>query len=92
MAEVILLEGLGICEHCGALITTWEILEKAQEGWDCPHCKNLLTRKSFGYKTDGSRFGWVGPDGKWTTEKPKKDFCLGDWKIIVLNAKPALSV
>lgn len=84
---VFLLVGLGLCEHCGALLSIEGMPAEAMDAkWNCPKCKKELTHKSFGFELIGGKFEkkyWVGPECKWVNEKPKKDFKLGNWDILI---------
>lgn len=87
------LEGLGLCEHCGTLLSIEKIPVEAMDSeWRCPNCDRVLTHLSFGYrKVSGKDFKksqWVGPDGKWTTDKPKEDFVLGELTILARPVFP----
>lgn len=81
------IEGLGLCEHCGVLLTIEDLPADAMDAdWVCPKCKGLLTMRSFGYadeEGEEEQRRYVGPDGKWTDARPEKDFVLGNWKILV---------
>ena len=82
---IVNLAGLGLCEHCGALITMEGLSAEAIDAeWNCPKCGEVLAHESFGYESGkGDKIKWVGPDGKWTTEKPTNDFRLGSWDILI---------
>lgn len=73
---------LGLCEHCGTLLTLKDMPRDIE--WRCPNCYGALTNISFGYeKIDGKweKTRWVGKDKQWTTEKPIGKFKLGNWFI-----------
>lgn len=82
----ILLEALGLCEHCGILLTAHDMsADSIDADWACPKCGKLLTEKTFGYETkDGkpSRVRWVGPNGNWINVRPSNEFILGNWRIV----------
>ncbi|HOI97256.1 MAG: hypothetical protein WA093_03970 [Minisyncoccales bacterium] len=84
---VYLLAGLGLCEHCGNLITLEGFpIEAIDAEWRCPKCQGILGGKSFGYEGDGKKaqkVWWVGPDGKWVKIKPTEEFDLDSWHIII---------
>jgi hypothetical protein len=73
--RVLLIHGLGICEHCGSLFTAWDI--KGAD-WSCPACGRRITNTSFGYKQGENikKVKWVGKEGRWITEKPQTNFDL----------------
>lgn len=82
----VLLAGLGLCEHCGKLLTLQGMSASAMDAeWQCPSCKGKLTHKSFGYASgQGGKVQWVGPEGKWVTQQPTKDFDLGGgWHVCI---------
>lgn len=84
--RLILLEALGLCEHCGALLTAHDMsVDSMDADWACPKCSKVLTGKTFGYETtDGEpkRVRWVGPDRNWTGNRPSTEFVLGNWRIV----------
>jgi hypothetical protein len=75
------LDGLGLCEYCGLLITMEEVGD-ATDAWRCPNCKKKLSGAAFGLSGD-KKVRWVGPEGRWTREKPAADFNLGIWNVFV---------
>ncbi|MBU2037330.1 hypothetical protein KJ866_04005 [Patescibacteria group bacterium] len=84
------LEGLGLCEHCGALLSIDDMPgDSIDADWACQSCEKILSHVSFGFEldetkkenTDFKKIKWVGPDGQWVSEKPVKDFDLGDWSV-----------
>lgn len=81
------LESIGLCEHCGALLTIQDVPAEAMDAdWKCRKCKGILTNKTFGYEeVDGKwqKTQWVGSDGKWTKTKPTDNFDLGSWYVII---------
>ena len=85
-SAVVQVAGLGLCEHCGVLLTIEGLPAEAMDAeWKCPRCKKTLTGKSFGYKeVDGKwkKTRWVGKDGKWVNEKPGGDFDLGVLTVV----------
>lgn len=77
------LDRLGICEHCQAILHM-DVPPGAIQ-WRCAECKTHVDYRSFGYELGAERLErihWVGPDGKWATEKPSEDFELGEWMVI----------
>ena len=76
---MLLMSGLGLCEHCGILVTVE--MRPVDGAWICV-CGGELTHESFGYTQDGQKTRWVGPDGEWINEKPTEDFKLGDLHIV----------
>jgi len=86
------LASLGLCEHCGELLTMQDLpVEAINAVWKCPKCKGILTYKSFGYeqiKGKWQKTRWVGEDGKWTETKPTAGFVLGSWFITDAIAAP----
>ncbi len=93
LAEVdsyLFVEELGKCEHCGELFANLPPLGGGIRGNDCPQCGGELTASSFGYVLTAKGFvrsHWVGPAGEWVSEKPNRDFCLGD-VLVVVNPPP----
>ena len=81
-------EGLGLCEHCGAIVSISNYAgdEAMNADWLCGKCKGKLSHLSFGFDK-GSRGAqkvrWVGPNGKWTNQKPAEDFRLGGLEVMV---------
>ena len=80
------LQGLGLCEHCGTLVTIEDIPENATiAGWKCSRCGGGLSAKTFGFgKPDGvlRKIQWVGINGQWTKIKPTENFSLGGWRVL----------
>ncbi len=85
MAQVVMIDGLGLCEHCNALMTIEGMSGEAMNAvWKCFSCKGEISHKSFGYESEkGNKIAWVGPEGKWVSEKPTQRFTLGNWDISV---------
>lgn len=79
------LEGLGLCEHCGTLLSVEGMPGDSLDSvWTCPNCKGVLSGLSFGYEGEGKetkKVRWVGPARKWVTTKPTEDFDLGNWSV-----------
>jgi NAD-dependent SIR2 family protein deacetylase len=92
--KVMLLAGLGLCEHCGELMSFEDMPPEAMDAdWRCHKCGGVLTDKSFGYgKVNGKlqKVKWVGPDKTWVTEKPAENFELGSWYITIRPISPIL--
>jgi hypothetical protein len=86
ITKTVLLVGLGLCEHCGTLITMEDMPSDSTDAiWCCPKCQKVITEKSFGYEK-GKKILWVGKDGKWTNAIPTSSwngFILGTWKVII---------
>jgi hypothetical protein len=82
-----LLEGLGLCEYCGILLSVEDMPGDAMDSvWCCPQCAGIISGLSFGYEGEGEatkKVKWVGPGGMWASEKPTKDFKVGSWSIQV---------
>jgi hypothetical protein len=77
------LAGLGLCEHCGILVTSENMPGDSMDAvWKCPKCEKVLSEKSFGFE-NGKRKFWVGADKKWTEQKPTEDFNLGTWLVLI---------
>ena len=91
--RTVYIESVGICEHCGKIVTLEGMPAEAMDAeLICSKCNGTLTHKSFGYEEiDGKwkKVKWPGKDGKWTTERPIGGFDLGSWFITVLP--PALT-
>ena len=83
--KLVSLGGLGLCEHCGTLITIEGMpVEAIDSVWRCPKCEGELSGTSFGYDGDNKKIKWVGPEGKWTGETPVRDFDIGgNWSVQV---------
>lgn len=88
--EMVYLETIGKCEHCGTVICVQGLPSGAIDAvWKCSNlkCKKELTHISFGYteveKGKFNRTRWVSKKGEWTSEKPTEDFKLGSWEVIV---------
>ncbi len=81
------LGALGLCEHCGALVSMEGMpAEAADANWACPKCRGELTHLSFGYDRDdekSKKVRWVGPNAKWVDLEPTEDFMLGDLQVFV---------
>ena len=95
MARRVLIEGLGKCEHCGAILSIEGLPTEAMDAiWKCPKCEKELTGKSFGYEEAGKsnfeKVRWVGERRRWVRKKPSEDFNLGNWRIII--APPRLFI
>jgi hypothetical protein len=90
--RIVLLAALGLCEHCGELLTIQDLPAEAIDAdWKCPKCHGVITHVTFGYDQGGRGakiIRWVGKDGKWTDVKPEEDFRLGDWFITVETPSP----
>ncbi len=89
---IIYLETLGLCEHCGQLITIQDMPADSMDAeWRCPKCEKVLGSNTFGYEKVGKegdrekyeKTRWVGPEKKWVEQKPTKDFDLGNWHIMI---------
>lgn len=82
--QIFSLAVLGLCEHCGSLISMENMPGDAIEAeWKCPKCCGTLSGKSFGYNKKATKTRWVGLGGKWKRKKPEKDFDLGNWHIMI---------
>lgn len=87
MQPLELVDTLGLCEHCGKLIsfTDYADDEGSNANWICM-CGKPITHLSFGFDkgTAGAKkVKWVGPDGKWTNECPVDDFTLGNIQVVM---------
>lgn len=82
LEKVVSLASLGLCEHCGVLLTMEEMPSDAINAeWRCFKCNDVLSHRSFGYdrgEQGAQKVKWVGPNGEWTEEEPKDDFDLGN--------------
>lgn len=81
-------EGLGLCEHCGALVSISDYAgdDAMNAKWLCGKCRGELSHLSFGFDKGArgaQKVRWVGPDGKWTDKKPTDDFQLGTIQVMV---------
>ena len=78
---------LGICEHCNKIILIQDYAgSEGGENWHCKHCSKEIGHASFGYDVPGigcKKVRWVGPQGKWVTERPEETFRLPN--LIVTN-------
>lgn len=88
--KLVSLAGLGLCEHCGVLISIDGLpADSIDADWICACCGKVLSHLSFGYESseeESSGFKkvkWVGPDGQWVLEEPVRDFNLGNWSVQV---------
>lgn len=77
---------LGLCEHCGALVSIEDLPVDAMDAdWRCFACNGLLTHLSFGYDQGAQgahKEKWVGPSGQWVDERPAEDFHLGSMLVV----------
>lgn len=82
---VLYIEGLGLCEHCQMLLSIENMPAESMDAeWRCPECNGTLTSKTFGYDETPQgckKTQWVGPDKKWTSERPTSPFNLGHLRI-----------
>ncbi len=93
----VLLELLGLCEHCGTLVFISDYAEDdtMDTEWLC-QCKGNLTPRSFGFDRGSSgaqKVRWVSPAGKWVDKKSTEDFKLDDVNVVVRVSnffKPAI--
>ncbi len=86
---IVNLVGLGLCEHCGVLISIENMPVEAMDAeWRCPKCDQVITGQSFGYNKDHKRVRWVGKDEKWTEDKPEEDFDLDGLTVVVNPSSP----
>lgn len=80
------LESLGLCEHCGALVSMEDLpSDSINAKWSCSRYRGTLTHLSFGYDQSKGTFKktrWVGPKGEWVGEKPIECFPLGNWFVL----------
>lgn len=70
---MLLMYCLGLCEHCGILVT---MEGRSADGRQICVCGKELTHKSFGVTEEGEKIKWVGLEGKWVDEKPTENFKL----------------
>ena len=87
MEPLELVDSIGLCEHCGKLVSITDYAgdEGGNADWICM-CGKPITHLSFGYDkgtTGAKRVKWVGPDGKWTNNRPTDDFKLGNILVIM---------
>jgi len=82
-----LLDCLGLCEHCGLLLSIEDLPADAMNAeLRCPKCEGILNGESFGYDGNGEKTKktrWVGPDRNWVKERPTEPFDLGSWHVII---------
>lgn len=91
MTGLFLISGLGLCQHCGVLLSIELIPQEAIScRWFCPKCKKEVDHESFGYDQKGERVKWVGADLKWTNLAPEEDFKLGGLSLVVRRPSPHL--
>ncbi|MDD2730506.1 MAG: hypothetical protein PHW33_00045 [Candidatus Portnoybacteria bacterium] len=90
--RLVVAAGLGLCEHCGTLMTLEDMPAEAIDAdWACPACGKIISSKTFGYEGKGAdcrRTKWVGPDRQWVEEKPKQEFVIGFWRVIPEAIRP----
>ena len=83
------IEALGICEHCGALVSLENLPAEALDAiWKCTKCENELTSKSFGFekvKGEFKKVKWVDPEKKWTSVRPTENFNIGPLLVSVTH-------
>ena len=86
-SRIVCLEALGLCEHCGALLTVEDFPAEAIDAeWRCLKCKGVITNKTFGYEEVRGvwkKIQWVGKGSKWTQRKPIENFDLNHWHITI---------
>ena len=70
---MLLMYCLGLCEHCGVIVTMEG--RPTEEKWICV-CGEELNHESFGVTESGEKIKWVSPDMKWVKEKPTENFKL----------------
>ena len=88
---MLLMYCLGLCEHCGVIVT---MEGRPTDGkWICG-CGKELTHKSFGVTGNGEKIRWVGPDMKWHNEKPTENFKLkfGDSEVSIVDRRPSPTI
>lgn len=77
-AAIMRIEGLGLCEHCQALLSIENMPAESMDAeWRCPSCNVILTNKTFGFEETEEgckRTRWVGPDKKWVSQRPDRNF------------------
>jgi hypothetical protein len=89
--ESVSVESIGLCEHCGTLLTIEGMSGDAVGAtWFCPAagCGKELTHLSFGYTETGKKVRWVSSQGKWISSKPRQDFTLGAWFVLCGRLSP----
>ena len=85
----LLLEAIGLSEHCGELLNIEGMpADATSANWACPKCKKTTTNKSFGYKEVSKglweKVRWVGKINRtfgWVTEKPTSNFQVGELQV-----------
>jgi hypothetical protein len=87
MESLELVDSLGICGSCQAVVSVTEYAgdESMNAKWLC-RCRAPLTHEAFGYNkgTEGAKkVRWVGPDGTWTDKRPRRDFTLGNTHVVL---------
>ena len=74
------MESVGICEHCGALLTMEGMPAEAIDiKWTCSVCNGTLTHKSWGCKKingEWKKVKWPDENGKWTTNITERAILL----------------
>lgn len=89
----VFLESLGICSECKQLISFTEIPENVRGPfYNCPLCHELMwPGETWGYGVppggdehhDYQQLKWVGPGSKWVRKRPRKDFTLSKFRVLV---------
>ena len=82
---------LGLCEHCGVIVTMEG--RPTDEKWICV-CGEELNHESFGVTESGEKIKWVSPDMKWVKEKPTENFKLkfGGLEMSIVDRRPSPTI
>ena len=93
------IDTLGICQECRKIFTVqWvfsHFLEMERIVCLRPGCGRVILPQDAGYEVveSGGEISFVkkkwirGPDGIWTSMKPKKEFDLPEWHIVLSSTE-----
>ena len=88
--KVVMVDSLGICQYCKRVISVMDIPLKHKGPFlPCPHCKKLTAPwdtwgDSYDRDTRISERRWVGPNGKWVRNRPKRNFIVNEFNVCVI--------
>lgn len=89
--KTVVVDSLGICQHCGDVISIADCTFETDEDRAYPPCP-LCKRHTFSWDTWGEDYDrdtkeserrFVGPDGQWTDQRPNADFIIGEYDVRV---------